>query len=154
MHSARATAWRACNIAKNSSSSSLLEIGDLHVASAPESRYVGDESVPIARLDDLRSELVGPDDRVYLKIDTQGYELEVLNGAVETLGQVVAADIELSLAPLYEGAPLVGEVLAFLDARALVPVWLEPAFTDPDTGRLLQVDGLFVLDRVSTLGRP
>ncbi len=99
------------HIAKNSSSSSLLEIGDLHVASAPESRYVGKESVPIARLDDLRSGLVEPRDRVYLKVDTQGYELEVLNGAVDTLGQVVAADIELSLAPLYEGAPLIGEVV-------------------------------------------
>jgi FkbM family methyltransferase len=132
------------HLAGNSSSSSLLEMSAQHLASAPESRYQGSESVPVARLDTLRAELVGAGDRVYLKVDTQGYELEVLRGAAGTLPQVDVVDVELSLVPLYDGAPLFDEVMHHLAGHGFVPVSLEPAFTDPADGRLLQLDGLFV----------
>ena len=132
------------HIAKNSSSSSSSRSATCISRAHPNLGTSARRASRSRGSTTYRSGLVEPRDRVYLKVDTQGYELEVLNGAVDTLGQVVAADIELSLAPLYEGAPLIGEVVTFLEARGLVPVWLEPAFTDPDTGRLLQIDGLFV----------
>lgn len=45
--------------------------------------------------------------------------------------------------PLYEGAPLFADMLAWLAARGYELVGLEPAFSDLHTGRLLQADGFF-----------
>lgn len=131
------------HVAGNSSSSSLLEMEPSHLASAPQSAYVGVEPVRVARLDSLSGDILRPGERVYLKVDVQGFELEVLRGAAETLPQVALVDIELSLVRLYEGAPLFDEVIEQLDQAGLVPLWLEPVFADPATGRLLQLDGLF-----------
>lgn len=131
------------HLAANSSSSSLLEMAEQHVRSAPESRYVGVETVPVARLDTLRAEIVHPRERVYLKADVQGLELDVLNGASVLLEQCRIVDVELSLVPLYEGAAALPDVLDYLEERGFVPVWLDPVFADAATGRLLQVDGLF-----------
>ena len=102
------------HLSANSSSSSVLEMGEQHLASAPGSGYVGIEMVPLARLDDLRTQLMRPDERAYLKIDVQGLELDVLRGAAETLEQVVVLDVELSLAPLYVGAPTFQEVIDYV----------------------------------------
>jgi FkbM family methyltransferase len=131
------------NVAGNSSSSSLLPMTSLHVESAPESAYVATETVELATLDSLREELVRPGDRVYLKLDVQGFELEVIKGAADVLPQVQVVDTELSLVPLYEGAPRLQEVVDVLAGHGFVLRSLSPVFVDPETGRLLQVDGLF-----------
>jgi FkbM family methyltransferase len=131
------------HLAGNSSSSSLLDMSRQHLASAPESRFVGQEVVSVASLDSLRRELVRLDDRVYLKIDVQGLELEVLRGAVETLRQVVLVEAELSLVQLYDGAPLYAEVIDHLAGEEFGLLSLEPVFLDPADGRVLQLDGVF-----------
>ena len=41
----------------------------------------------------------------YLKIDTQGYEWKVLEGATEVLNYLCGIQLEVSLLPLYEGQP-------------------------------------------------
>jgi FkbM family methyltransferase len=131
------------HVAANSSSSSLLDIEEQHVRSAPDSAYVADEQVAVARLDSVCADIVAPGERAYLKVDVQGAELDVLRGGEEMLASVVVVDVELSLVPLYRDAPLLVEVLGHLERRGFVPSWLEPVFVDPATGRLLQVDGLF-----------
>jgi FkbM family methyltransferase len=130
------------NVSGNSSSSSLLAIEERHVSSAPESAFVASETVDVVRLDDL--DLVGAEDRALLKLDVQGYELEALHGAEQTLERVVAVDTELSLVPLYQGAPLLPEVMSYLLQRGFKLVGLEPVFLDPADGAVLQLDGLFV----------
>lgn len=131
------------HVAGNSSSSSLLEMTEQHVTSAPESRYVTSERVELRRLDTIRDEVVRRDDTVYLKVDVQGFELEVLRGAEETLEQVVAVEAELSFVPLYEGGAALMDVVSHLDERGFHLLTLDPVFVDSRDGRLLQVDGLF-----------
>jgi len=132
------------NIAGNNSmSSSILEMLPRHVAAAPRSSYVRTETCEVVTLDSLRGDLLGEADRALLKLDVQGFELEVLRGADATLEHVVAIDAELSFVPLYEGAPTVDEVVAYLDERGFGLVGIEPYFFEKGTGRILQINGLF-----------
>jgi FkbM family methyltransferase len=132
------------HVAGNSSSSSLLPMAARHVQSAPESAYVSEEQVEVRPLDDLAGELVLPGDRVWLKLDVQGFELPVLHGGERTLEQVVVLETELSLVELYQGQALLPEVYAYLVTRGFGVWFLEPVLRDPLTGELLQVDGVFV----------
>lgn len=131
------------HIAANSWSSSLLPMGGRHVESAPDSAYTGSESVQLRRLDALE-DLVRGDERIYLKLDTQGNELPALEGATGLLPHVRVIETELSLVPLYEGQALLGTVVEHLYSLGYELLTLEKAFTDPATGNVLQMDGLFV----------
>ena len=52
-----------------------------HVQLAPESAYVGRENIEVRKLDSVYPTLCAASRNVYLKIDTQGFEQQVLNGA-------------------------------------------------------------------------
>jgi FkbM family methyltransferase len=130
-------------VAGNSWSSSLLAMKARHVASAPASAVVRSERVPLARLDTIWDGL-SHGDRAYLKLDVQGAELDVLRGAERALGDVDVVEAELSLVELYAGQPLLPDVVAFLEPRGFALVQLEPEFTDPQTGAILQLNGIFV----------
>lgn len=51
---------------------------------------------------ELNDASLSPEDSVWLKIDTQGYEREVLKGASRLMPRVRALECELSLVPLYD----------------------------------------------------
>lgn len=131
------------NVAGNSQSSSLLGMLPGHVKAAPESAYVTSEEVEIRTLDSLFEHLCPEYENVLLKIDTQGYELEVLKGARKMLPRVCMAQLEVSVVPLYEGAPLMTDVLVFMQAAGFSLMQLEPVLNDPATGQLLQLDATF-----------
>jgi FkbM family methyltransferase len=129
------------NICRNSQSSSFLPLERGHLANNPEWDYVGTVEVPMRRLDSV--ECLRPGDRAFLKVDTEGYELNVLRGAERTLSHVVAVEAELSLGNVHEGQPSIPQILACLDERGFEPVWLERILVDRTTGFLLQIDALF-----------
>ncbi len=131
-------------VAQNSVSSSLRAPAAVQLAAAAESRSVRTERVRVTRLDSLIPELIEAGTVSYLKLDLQGFELEALRGAQAMLEHAVAVECELSLAPLYEGQALFSEVVAWLDVSGFALVSLERAFSDPRSGKLLQLDGLFV----------
>jgi FkbM family methyltransferase len=66
-------------------------------------REVRREMVPVVRLDEFLAERPEYLSRTYLKIDTQGFEEEVLIGAGSCLDAIDAIQVELALRPLYEG---------------------------------------------------
>jgi FkbM family methyltransferase len=132
------------NIAGNSWSSSILAMLPRHLEAAPESAYVGQETVPLARLDSLFERFAMPDDRVFVKIDTQGFTAQVLRGLAGHMDRVLGFEIELSTVPLYQGEPLLHEVLAMLHGRGFALFYVEPAVVDPATGQQLQMNGLLL----------
>ena len=73
------------NISKNSVSSSILKIKKEHIDNAPDSEIVNQQSVQEKKLEDVFLELDLKDKMLFLKIDTQGYEFEVLKGAEKVL---------------------------------------------------------------------
>ncbi|GAA1747407.1 FkbM family methyltransferase [Aeromicrobium alkaliterrae] len=131
------------NVASNSDSSSLLPMADQHRDASPDIDYVGTETIEVARLDDLAPELLGSDDRPFLKIDTQGFERAVLTGAAGTLDRLVGLQLELSFVELYEGGMLADEAIAFCYDHGFSLVGLDQGFSDPG-GAVLQADGVFL----------
>jgi FkbM family methyltransferase len=131
------------NVAANSVSSSALPILDRHTAAAPASRYVTTENVAATTVDALVDEHGLVPETTLLKIDVQGYEQSVLDGAVATLPRFGAVRTELSLVPLYAGQALLPELVQRLGQHGLELWFVEPGFTDPVTRRLLQLDGVF-----------
>lgn len=131
------------HVAGHSESSSLLPILERHVAAKPASAYVGALTVGIGRLDSLLPGLVDEQDRACLKLDVQGAEMQVLQGASERLGEIEVVESELSVVPLYEDQPLFYEMIEYLYTLGFELAWLERGFTEPNTGQLLQFDGLF-----------
>lgn len=140
----RAPGEARINVSANSVSSSLLPMNAVHVRAAPGSGYVASEIVPVARLDDVARSLLQESTRLLLKIDTQGYEEEVLAGANEVLRSVIAMQVEMSLAPLYEGAPTLRRMLELCEGLGFRLHGLIPGFYDEASAKLLQVDGLFL----------
>ena len=132
------------NIAGNSVSSSVLPMLAKHAEAAPESRYVGRETVPLSRLDSAAAAYLPNARGVYLKIDTQGFEAPVLAGAAEMLLRCRAVQLELSLVPLYEGQQLWQHFLSEFAAKGFELWTLLPGFVDVESGRTLQTDAIFV----------
>jgi FkbM family methyltransferase len=130
-------------LAGNSASSSLLPMLAAHVQAAPESRIGGTETVPVTTLDACGIALVEQADRLFLKIDTQGFEAQVLAGAAQTLRRCIGIQLELSLIELYEGQTLWRELHDGLCDDGFELIDIVPGFRDPTTGRLLQFDGIY-----------
>jgi FkbM family methyltransferase len=128
--------------ANQGASSSILPMLDRHLAAAPDAAYVSSEVVQQAALDELWPELAAAD-RPFLKVDVQGYEREVLAGASSALRRCVGLELELSLVPLYEDVMLYQEALHLADELGFALMRLEPGFTDPATGQMLQAEGVF-----------
>ena len=129
------------NVTDDSRSSSVLprneRFADKPGWSPKESRRVA-----ARRLDGLVAELLAPQERAYLKLDVQGYERHVLDGAGDALARFDALELELSVTSLYEGQPGLAEMLPLLEQGGFRPVSIEPILLD-DEGLLMELDGLF-----------
>ena len=134
---------REINIAGNSESSSLLPMLASHLKSAPQSQYIGKESISVKTLDRVFPELCPDARNVYLKLDTQGFEKNVLLGAAASLARIDTVQMELSLVPLYSNQVLFNEMHAFMIARGYTLIAIEDGFSDPASGQVLQADGIF-----------
>lgn len=103
------------------------------------------ETVEVVRLDDVWNDLDTAGRRVLLKIDAQGYDLEVLRGAERSLAGVTMLVIELSGVPLYSGSPALHEVIGHLAQRSFRLTGLFPIVRHPDDGvQVVDFDATFV----------
>lgn len=131
------------NIAANSGSSSVLPMLELHATAAPESIYIGEELVPIYTLDTLAPQYLKGSRSPILKMDTQGFEWEVLDGSHEVLPRLRGIICELSLAQLYGGSRLWMDMVQRIEKGGFTLWSILPGFSDPRNGRMLQVDATF-----------
>ena len=107
-------------------------------------------TVPVRRLDGVLDDLLsadgeaagaGPDEpTIFLKLDTQGSELDVLAGAGDRLDRVAALQAELPLKPVYEGVPALWEVLPHLRELGFEVSGLFPVSIDRRDLALVEVD--------------
>jgi len=132
------------NVAGNSFSSSIQNMLPTHLKSEPESIYIAQEEIEIKKIDSIFNSFCNKEDRVMIKIDTQGYEKNVIDGATESLNNIKIIQLEMSILPLYENEILFIEMINYLDKKGFQLFTLENGFSDLTTGQLLQVDGIFV----------
>jgi FkbM family methyltransferase len=82
-----------------------------------------------------------------LKIDAQGYELEVLRGAFRVLPSFEAVLLEIAVIEINEGAPLLNEVIAFMKASGFVTYDILEIHRRPLDRALNQIDIIFVREQ-------
>ena len=133
------------NIAGNYASSSLLGMHQNHVDFAPNTAYKSQEKIQIKRLDEVITKAEIEKYRsVYMKIDVQGFELNVLEGAAAILPFIKVIQAEISFIPLYENAPLYDEVIKKIKDLGFELFTILPELKDHRNGRLLQGEGIFI----------
>jgi FkbM family methyltransferase len=129
------------HVSARSDSSSLLPIGRRQVAEFPGTHETGSITVRKERLDAVLSS-EGPARPALLKIDVQGAELEVLEGANDALERIDSVYVECSFVELYEGQPLAGQVVEFLYRGGFQFRGVYNISRDPE-GNCIQADLLF-----------
>ena len=132
------------NVSAEPDMSSVLDFSAEMAQLLDSSAYVGQEAVSQARLEAVLPKFAAADDRILLKIDTQGYERQVLDGAGAALRRLTAVQLELSIVPVYRGAPGYLEMIAYLADRGFQPALFIPGYFNKRTARLIEMDGVFV----------
>jgi FkbM family methyltransferase len=128
-------------------SSSFLRISETHLQEFPESYTKRTELAKIQTLDKQISLLKIDPTKTFLKIDTQGFEREVLEGASQALPFIPLCLLESSLEPLYEGESSILQLLNQLSffGHEVVDIFRG---TVSSNGKLLQVDILTCNTRI------
>lgn len=138
---------RTLKVTANIESSSLLPMLQTHLDAAPHAAIQEEIDIEVVTLDSMN--LIDRDDTIMLVLDVQGYESEVLRGAVQTLARVRLIEMEMSTTELYEGQDLIGDHIQMLHAAGFDLIWMVPCFKDPVNNRVLQFDGIFARRRTA-----
>jgi FkbM family methyltransferase len=131
------------NVGAMTQMSSLRTIRNEFAAHHDSGKMAGAQSISIVRLDEVFARYARNQDRVLLKMDVQGYEDEVLNGASGILDRITAIQSELAIVPSYSEQK---------DWIAMIDIFKRLGFSLVDLtngarnheDHLYEVDGLFL----------
>jgi FkbM family methyltransferase len=132
------------HISKATKFSSVLPNAARNTDQSPEAEYVGSEDVAVQRLDDLVAEAKPGAGEIGVKIDVQGFERDVMDGATETLKRARFLEMELTPRQLYEGQMLMMEALARTEDLGFELSTVENIYASSLTGRSWQFNGIFI----------
>lgn len=131
------------NISTDTVFSSLLNQLPMLNENFTKSNYIGKEEIKVVKLDSVFDQYYKKGDKVLIKIDTQGFEKKVLEGAMASLKKTTALELELSTVPHYEGEVLIKEMLDFMFAQGFTLVSLELLQNNLKQQKLNKADGIF-----------
>lgn len=100
------------------------------------------QEIQVRRLDEVMDEAMHgiSDPRPYLKLDTQGYDLEAFAGAGERIGDFVGMQSEVALMQIYEGMPRMAEAVPIYEEAGFEVTGMFPVTREESTGRVLEFD--------------
>ena len=133
-------------VAKSTSFSSFLEPNEAAFERFGERPQTARrEVVEVRRLDEMLDEVTWGIDqpRLFMKIDTQGYDMRVLEGSQRVLSRFAGLQVELSSQPIYRGMTPMSEAVVLLREAGFVAAGLYPITRDAQLG-VIEFDGLFV----------
>ena len=142
------------NVSLATEYSSALPILPETVARDSKACVTSTETVKARTLDSLWEELEVGAGASMLKIDTQGSEEAILNGAQVSIRELTAIQLELSAEPIYEGQTVMELMIARLRTYGFIPYQIWSGFRDEPTGRVLEYDGIFVRTNAPTSTLP
>ena len=137
------------NVFSGSTFHSLLTPSDYgRKAFEDKLRLVRTDRVDIKRLDEVLDACLDgiPAPRMFLKMDTQGYDLAVLEGAGETLGLVIALQTEVALKPIYQDMrTMLADFVPELQQRGFGVTGLFPVTRDTRDGlQVIELDCVMI----------
>lgn len=127
------------NVANNGQQSSSLLNPRNHLEYYPSVDFPETQETQLVTLDSLG---ISSEERVYLKLDLQGYELQALKGAENLLHQVVGIELEVTTIEMYEGQATFLEVASYLESFGFRLYSLSDPFRGQD-GQTIYLDVLF-----------
>lgn len=133
-------------LSEESDMSSILPQSDLLRRISPTSEIKGRERVALERLDVAAVPHLGAERRLFLKVDTQGYESRVLDGAAGLMDRIQGVQLELALVGCYEGEPDACAMIGRMKALGFAPHLVFPGYFERRLARQLQVDVVFLRD--------
>lgn len=139
---------RKINISKNYFSSSFLKQKKELVDQVSNTEFFTTEEVEIQPLDAIFPTIYKENLNVYLKIDTQGFEMEVLKGAEKSLDKIIGVQMEMSLNPSYEQVVVFDEIYNFMKEKGFKLYSIENGFYNPKTGQLNEIEGVFFREQL------
>jgi len=100
------------------------------------------DKVPVRRLEAVLGELLAerPSARIFLKMDTQGFDLQVVRGAGRRIDAIRALQTELAARPTYAGMPTLPDALAELDGLGFELTGMFPVARELDHLRVIEFD--------------
>jgi FkbM family methyltransferase len=131
------------NFNLDSQVSSFLEVGPDRLEAFPDDKNIEIRNIPIAKLDSL-IQISNIDEPILLKIDVQGFEKEVIEGAINVLKSVRWILIETSFLNLYNGEPNFVEMLDILKSLGFHFKGPMNFHESPDKFNIIEMDALFV----------
>lgn len=134
------------NISAESDMSSIRPLAEAAMGFTPSSVMTGKEPVALTTLAEIFDRYAAPDDTVFVKVDTQGYELPVLEGAAGVFDRIAGWQLELSLVEIYEGESMWRTVVDYMTARGHDIHFVLPGYYSRHVNRMLQFDALFFRD--------
>ncbi len=134
------------NISESSDMSSILKSSEELMTALPRTRVMDKATVTMKTLDTIYEELNLESRRVFIKMDTQGYEMKILECAAKTLDKITGIQVEMSLFPLYEGEILFYDIINLLKQKGFSPHMMVETNFSRKLKRQLQIDGIFFKD--------
>jgi FkbM family methyltransferase len=124
----------------------LTGMGYQHLMDVTEA--VRTEPVAVRRLDSIIDDVLDgrSDARIFLKCDTQGFDMKVMAGAERSLKLVAALQVELSFKPIYAEAPRYDEVLERMTGGGFDVAGIYPVRRD-ELLRIVNFDCLMINSR-------
>lgn len=124
------------------SASSVLPAAESARVRSGDFERESEVTAPVSTLESQAEDYVDEGERIFVKIDVQGYENRVLDGAGEFASRVVGWQVEMSTRELYEGQVLYRELLDRFEKLGFELAHLAPVYVDGKTGRMLQFDAV------------
>jgi FkbM family methyltransferase len=132
------TGRREINVLRERTLTSFLPRDEANLRDMGYEKYLREtecdrtEVVTVRRLEDVVPEMTASAERLFLKSDTQGYDMHVIRGAGRALERIAALQVELSVRQVYVGSPDYLDGIAELqtlgyDMTAMFPVQRDAA---------------------------
>lgn len=112
------------------------------------------ETIQIQRLDDLYDDVTKhlADPRVYLKMDTQGYDLQTFRGAGTKISSIIGLQSEVACVPIYAGMPRLPEQFSEYESAGFEVTGMFPVTRHKQTLRVIEYDLIMVRPAAASMG--